>query len=297
MSRESIRESLNRVIIEGILAEVNIEEKTFMDGDGRRSEGLSGFIKIKVDDGTPDSPYLIKDRVFAKKLKNNGEPNLAYSLLEEIRDTYVSIAACGNEDEADCVCINRGKIIQNEFYDRNGNLVSAPSVSANFIDKVPRDRLSPSTSFEMELFIESKEPEVDSEGCETGRYVVRGTNVGYGEKINVFTLYAVNPNVINVIENNWDEGSTVYCTGYLNFKNSVETLASKSDFGRTIERQRTVFLEELIIDGGDTAPLDGDAAYEEADIYRLKSERIARLEAMKAKSVKTVQNVARPRGF
>ena len=91
--------------------------------------------------------------------------------------------------------------------------------------------------------------------------------------------------VIDAISNYWNVGDTVKAAGRLNFSSTVETVYEEVDFGEPIEKTRTVNRSDLIITGGSQTALEGDFAYDNAEIQAALADRKLRLEKQKDKDM------------
>ena len=131
-----LRQAENRVKIEGILNEIDLEARTFTKKDGTPMDGISGSIIVKVNQkiGGEDKELMIPVHVFSYKTTNAGKPNPAYESLMRVKNEFVSVAAAGNEDEADRVRITGANIRMNEYYSQDGRLIAFPRINASFIN-------------------------------------------------------------------------------------------------------------------------------------------------------------------
>lgn len=280
----ALRQAKNKVVIEGILSEISLDEGAYMRDD-KKNEFLGGYIKIKTEqkiNGTVKD-LEIPVHIFVNKLKKDGTPNPAYSSVEKIKNEYKSIAVVG-EDEADRVRITNGSIKMNEFYNRDGGLTSYPQIQATFVSKIGKSEYKPEATAAIELVVASKEPEVNKDGEETGRFKVVGVVPQYGGKVDVMPFYCVSEAVSNAISEYWTENETFEAMCKLDFSSTTETITTEVDFGEPIETTRTRNVSDIIISGGSQAPLEGDFAYDTTEIQAALKQRAADLEKTKEKS-------------
>lgn len=285
METNKMRECENDVLIEGILSEISISETSYMK-DNKKVEALGGVLKIRV----PNKDGSINDipvHMFSNKYKKDGTPNSIYKSIETIKDTYVSIAACGNEEQADRVRVSSGKIRMNEF-------TSFPQITCNFVNRVKPEEYKPQAVFSVEFVIGKAGYEITKDGLETDRYKIEGVVVGYDERVELIPFYTSNQNVTDVVSQYWSEGDTVKASGRLNFSSKTETYTKPVDFGEPIEDTRTINISELLITGGSQTPLDGSLAYDMEDIKKGLVARKARLEAIKEKKMSGVKSRVAP---
>lgn len=280
-----MRQAENRVRIEGIVSEIDIEEKSFTK-NGQPREGIGGkvIVRVKQEIHGEEKTLEIPVHCFATKTTNRGTPNPAYDSISKVAKEYTSIAACGNEEEADCIRITNGDLRMNEYYSQNGSFVSFPRVNSSFFQKVRKDELKPEATFVAQFVVTNKAEEVDPNGETTGRYVVTGALPQYGDAIDVFKFYCEADGVINAVSTYWEIGDTVQAHGKLNFSTKTETITEDSDFGDAISRQRTISVSEPIITGGTQEPLGDELSYTNDEIRDGLARRKAKLEELKNKA-------------
>lgn len=279
-----LRQAENTVKIEGILSEIKLEYGSYLK-DGKTVENIGGSITVRVNQviNGEEVENEIPVHMFANKYKNNGEPNPAYSSIEKIKTTYVSIAAAADTDvEPDRVRITNADIRMNEYYPTPEKLVSFPRINASFVNRVKKEDCKPEASFMLTFVVGQADYELVNDE-KTGRYLIKAIVPQYGEKIDIVPLVCASPNVINAVSTYWQEGDTVKASGKLNFTSKTETTVVEQDFGDPIEKTRTINVSELLITGGSQTPLDGDFAYESDDIRKGLAARKERLEAQKEK--------------
>ena len=114
-----LRQANNRVVMEGILSEVDLQPRTYKR-DGRDVEAITGEIKIRttVTISGVEKELEIPVKMFANKLTRNGTENPGYDAVSRVMNEYVSIAAAGSIDGADRVRITGGTLRMNEYYGR-----------------------------------------------------------------------------------------------------------------------------------------------------------------------------------
>lgn len=295
-----LRQATNTVKVEGILSEIDIKPSTFKK-NGKDMEAIGGTIIVKVNQkiNNEEKELAIPIHMFAAKLTNKMQPNPAYASIEKVANEFVSIAAAGDENKADRVRITSGSIKMNEYYTQDGRLVSFPRIMASFVQKIRKEDCNPEASFVAEFVVAEKVDEVDRNGELTGRLQVRSILPQYGGKVDVVPMYAENENVINAISSYWNIEDTVKATGKLDFSSKTETVVEEQDFGEPIEKIRTINKSDLIITGGSQTPLEGDFAFEKADIDEALADRKAKLEAQKNRDMSrtSAKSAPAPGGF
>ena len=278
-----LRQAENRVRIEGILAEIDIKPGSF-NKNGQMMESIGGSITVKVTQkiSGEEKELAIPVHMFASKLTNKGTPNPAYESIKKIADEYVSIAASENGEEgADRVRITGASIRMNEYYSADGRLISFPRVNASFVNRISKSECKPEATYTAEFVVANKDEELDRNGEPTSRYRIDAIIPQYGGRVDVVPMFAQSKGVIDAVSTYWEVGNTVKANGRLDFSATTETTLEEVDFGEPIEKTRTINRSDLIITGGSQEPLEGEFAFDNAEIQNALAERKLRLEKQK----------------
>lgn len=282
-------QSTNRVVIVGTLKELDIREGTTAD----RRDYVSGTATIGVEQEIAGKMYEneIPVRMFSMRYKKDGSPNRMYNTIVGYKDSLTSLASCPeNKPElASKVAITGGRLRENIWLGREGNIRTGFEVEANFINP-PRSDMDEGAHFELSGVVMNRIPELDTNGEETGRLKVKFAIVGYNGRVDVIDLIAQD-NAATFIQSNWNDGDTVDLTGAININQSTKTWYEEQGFGEPIKRVRTETRRELIILGGSPSGLDEELSYDANDIKNGLSERQIRADAIKNKN----QTKAKPK--
>lgn len=281
-----LRQAENRIKIEGILAEIDIKPGSF-NKNGQTMESIGGSILVKVTQkiSGEEKELSIPVHMFASKLTNRGTPNPAYESIKKIADEYVSIAASENgEAGADRIRITSGSVRMNEYYSQDGRLISFPRVNASFVTRINKADCKPEATYTAEFVVANKSEEIKNDEP-TGRYRIDAIIPQYGGRVDVVPMFAQSEGVIDAVSTYWNVGDTVKANGRLDFSATTETIIEEVDFGEPIEKTRTINRSDLIITGGSQEPLEGDFAFDNAEIQSALADRKARLEAQKEKDM------------
>ncbi len=291
-----LRQAENRVKIEGILSEIDINPGSFKKSDGREMESIGGSIIVKVTQkiSGAEKELMIPVHMFAAKLTNAGKPNPAYESIRRVANEFKSIASTGNEDEADRVRITSANIRMNEYYAADGHLVSFPRINASFVTKINKADCKPEATFTTEFAVANAMQEVDRNGEETDRYKINALLPQYGGKVDVVPMFAESEGVINAVSTYWAVGDTVKANGRLDFSSKTEVTYEEVDFGEPVEKIRTVNKSDLIITGGSQEPLEGEFAFAKEDLDAALADRKARLEAQKDRDMSRTAKKSAP---
>ena len=283
------RQATNKVFIEGILSEINLDKRTYMK-DNQQVEAIGGNIKVLVEQ--QDHTDEITVYMFSNRYTNAGKENASYNSIKTVMDEYVSIAA-GGKDAADRIRISGATIRINDFVGRDGKIVSQPRVNASFVSKVLRN-FNPKAEFELEAVFNTATRVVDKDGVEVDppklkvNVIVPGYTAPTATVMNLeeIPLVAYSPVAINAIEQNWEKGGTYRVFGRLNFTSVVREVTEEVGFGDPIVKTYTNSISEFVIEKGSTVPLDDEYGFNVADIREGMAARKLKLEQkLKAEKV------------
>lgn len=289
-------QSTNSVIINGILKELNIEEKQTADGRGYVTG--SALIKVEQEYNGVVMDNEIPVRMFSMRLKSDGNPNAVYDGIVKMKEDFISLAAAENPSQASRVSITSGQLQENMWIDKTTGQprVKEFQISSNFMRKGKMEDADVAR-FELSGVVGNITDEVDKEGNETGRVVLELIVVGYAGKTDVLKLYTGKPEAANHIRTNWEKGDTVTLTGIVNMTYKVETKMVEQAFGDPIERRTTVSKKELIITGGCASGLDEDCSYDTDGIKIALNERQGRIDKLSEKKPATTPKAKKDLGF
>ena len=250
---------------------------------------LTGNIKVRVNQ---EVNGVVEDMevpvyCFASKYTSKGVDNPAYKSINDMVNTFTSIAAGGLE-RATRIRITNGQIRENAFYAQNGQLVSTPRIEASFFTKVNADDFNPQAKFQGIICIGNVRNEVDKDGDITGRLVIQGIVPQWGGKVDVVNYTVGSKDAIDHITSYWQKGDTVKVVGKLNFSSKTEYVEEAMGFGEPVRTPKTTSVHELIITSGSAGSLDGDLAYDTTEIAQALEARKVQLEETKNKQ-KTTQ--------
>ena len=261
-----MRQAENKVFIEGVISEIDIEESSYSK-NGKDVEVIRGTIKVRVDQeiNKEMKSLEIPVSVFAPKITSKNALNPAYTSLQTVMKEYKSIAAVGIDD-ADRVRISGASIRMNGYWATSDKYVSYPRINASFINRVGKNECVPKATFTAELVVSNVVDEMDRDGNPTGNMIVNAILMQYGGKAERVPFIAKNPAVIDAVSSYWQPGDTVKATGKLNFSSTTTKIVEEQGFGEPIEKTRTVSVSELVITGGSQSPLEGEFAFDPAEV-------------------------------
>lgn len=281
----NLRQSNAKVFIEGLVSEKDLTVKT---EDGKTK--ISGSLTVKTSDVN-----FVKFNINANEKTNAGTDNKCYAGLVTVMNDYKTIAEVG-ETEADKVRVS-GDLNLYTSAQSGANIVGFKS---NFFNRVKaNEEFEQKAEFSVETFISSIIPEVNTDGDETGRILVKGWVPTYNG-IEPITLVAED-DIASAVESTFEPGQTVEFMGDI-INNRIEIVTEiPMAIGKPKKKVKFDYKNELVITGASTPYEEGETPEKpyEADVIKAAiQERTNKLEEAKAKAQsgqKTTTN-ARPSG-
>jgi len=214
--------------------------------------------------------------MFASKFKKDGTANPAFKSIQDLRN--MKTAQDNGIDGADTVRITGANIRENNFISKSGQLISGWQINTSFINSGSTADVA---SFNLDIFIMDMSPEIDREGDETGRLVIKGAIVQYGGKVDVLQFIVENPDTVDYISEHWNVNDTNSVRGRIRVTSMEEKPApSSSSWGEEIPETTTRMIRELIITKGDDEGKEEDFAYDPAEIKKGFNVRKAEIEQL-----------------
>lgn len=281
-----IKETMNSVIIEGQLSEIDLKPMTYerTNNQGGREvreevEAISGTFKVKVvrkDGVTLDVPV----RVFHNKMTKAGKTNPAYASMEAVMSEMVSIAAAG-EDAADYVRVSGARIAMNEWLDMEGNEKSYPTITASFVSRVKKEDLQSRANWEAEFFIANITEHVAEDEKDKDYLLIRGIGVNYNLSAQVVPLKIYDKKLADGFMKTFEVGDTVPMSGILNFTSETKEYVEESVIGEDLVKYRTTYASDILITGAKPAL---EVGFETSEIKEAMDKRLVALQTAKAKA-------------
>ena len=215
--------------------------------------------------------------LFAMKYKKDStEISKIYENLLKIKSDYTSIAAAGNEDDADRVRI-KGSLEENLFTGQDGNIVSYTKIRGSFVNRISKDECGNYATFGNVIVIGKMKEEVKG-GEPTGKLKVDAVSSKYDGSVDVLHFIVSSSEAIDYMQSHYNEGDTVEVAGIINYSSRIEQIQKEVGFGAPIVERKTISTRELIITSGSEEPFDEDKAYSKEDITKELTKREARIE-------------------
>lgn len=270
MAKESLKQMVNKVTIQGTLVDNHVEVK--VDSKGRRY--LSGAVEVKVD-----NEYIIPVDTFAYEFKANGEKNALYERLSKIID-WPSARTVGI-NQAPKITISNARIEDNSFYsEKDSKVVSNWRIGGAFMRTAANDAKN-INEFEVEGVISSIKEVVDRNGESTNTYQIKLLNVGFGEKVNEITLTYDEPEAIKYINDNYNVGDKVTLCGQVIYAQTEHTVEKELGFGEPVRQTYTNTVRLLKITAGTepTSPDESGIALKDLQTIIVKQNNIIKEKA------------------
>lgn len=271
-----MKQSINEVTIAGKLSELDFRHDVL---NGKPY--IAGNIIIEVPNlEDPTKLNLIPVNVFASEMTKAGKQNPAYKGLLDLEKNAMSIASNGR-DSANNIKVNAGSISENSYFSQSGALITGYRINGSFF--TTKNVAKDDASFKHEIVILNMVEEIDKEDNVTGRLIVKGAIIQYGDKVDILSYVIETPQGIAFANQSWVEGNTVLVAGNIRQIPITDTNVSSAEGGfGVLEESKTRMVRELIINFG-TAAKDEDESFNKEAIAQGLIERKARLEANKAK--------------
>jgi len=269
-TQTNLRQANAKAFVAGVVSEKELKVVT---EEGKTK--ITGYIVVKTSDVN-----FIRFNVNVNEKTKSGATNNCYAGIQTVMNEYKSVAEVG-EEEATEVRVT-GEI--SPFTGRNGEKVI--SYKSNFFNRLKNgEGLEPKAEFAIEVFISSINPELTTEGEETGRTVVSGWLPTYNG-IEPIELVAEGE-VAQAIDSGFEPGQTVEFYGEV-VNNRIETVTEiPVKIGKPRKKVTVEIKNDLVINGASEAyekDITSELPYEADTIKAAIQERENRLVEAKAKA-------------
>lgn len=289
----------NSVVVEGILSEIDLE--LVPEIPGKSGKAIRGKLVMRVvqevEKGKGEVALDVPVHYYVNQITKAGNINSSYTQLESILTSGKSIAAVG-EDDADCFRLTGARIRMNEYYGRDGRLISFPRINGSFVNPIKRADMSMKAKFNCEVVIAKMANVLDKEGVEVEPQTLQilGVMIGYNDYTDILPFICRRQDIMSGIQAAYSEGDTITLSGALNFSSRTETYLEPVEIGDPIERQKTISVSEAVISG--VAPRSlATEDHDPQEIQACLAGRTKRLEELKVKAetaASTPRETAKP---
>lgn len=264
----------NKITIVGKLLDVAFASGKTKTGAPYERANLT--IRVAQTYGGNDEVSEIPVSMFASQFTSKGTPNPAYQSLQDLRK--MKTAQDHGIDGADTVRITGANIRENNFVSKSGQLINGWQISTSFANAGSTADVA---SFIIDIFIMDMSPELDRDGDETGRLLIKGAVVQYGGKLDILNFIVENPDTVDYIQNHWNVNETNTVRGRIRVTSKEEKpVASSSSWGEDVPDTTTRMIRELIITKGDDEGKEEDFAYDPNEIRKGFNVRKAEIEQL-----------------
>lgn len=275
---QNLRELSNTVEIVGTLKSKELQVRTSQAGNRYMSGNV---IILSQFDGKVQEQ---KVKVFIM------ESSKLFKGIETVKNEYKTIDEHGS-DNADRIRVT-GELTLQEYYNRNGNLVSYNEVKGVFFNRLDPSNDQPDKAIaSIETVVEGFEP-ILKDQLPTGDYSVKGFTVAWGNEVIELKKAVVSEELAEAFMNLYQPGST----GRLTFKLNNYVVTEKKEeeqvpthgFGstETIETVVNDYVNNIEIIGGDM-PFFGTKEYTPEEIQAAKQVRALKLQELQQPAPQT----------
>lgn len=264
---EQLRTAENHVSLRGIL-----KEKNLRTGTNKNGNYISGDIVVSTGG---NSEHRVT--VFSSQMTSKGAESNAYKILMGLMNapSVAELVKAGKSIEeatasADRISIRDAQLELNDYYGRDGNLVSLPRIRASFLTRIPAESAAnfvlSAPAFDVEGYMQSMRPEMDTNGEETGRY--RITLIIPNYKGQAMPMEFVTTKEAGAyISQHYELNKTCHVYGKI-VNDVMETVTVKAGFLGNVEERTTTRVHEMVIENGEPEQYDDEdvKAYKREDI-------------------------------
>ena len=268
-------QSRNEVNIVGKLLSTTFREGT-VKSTGKPYESCNYIVRVTQDIEGKTETHEIPVSVFATKFTNAGKLNPAFKTVQDMKE--LRTIQNDGEDKASIVRINKAQLSENVFVSQSGQVIDGWQIRSSFIND---GAMGDFAKFTLEIYIVDMFDEVNKEGEPTGRLIVRGAIVQYGEKVDLIDFIVEAPDKIEYVTRNWELNSTQLCGGAIRYTPEEVAPVSMDSWGEEVmDSSGPKMRRELIITGGPKVPMEEDFWYDQAEIRKGINIRKANIDQM-----------------
>lgn len=271
MSRPISQPCINEVQIVGTLLDVSTHAG--VSKNGNQYESAKSTIRVTQKyTGIEETSEIVVDS-FAVALKKDGKPNPAFNAVQTLK-TFKTGQAFGYEN-ADKVGFFTAQLAENSYYKSN-TLRTTTVFNSAFSRLAPK--IPPIACFKIEVYVMGIDEEMDKEGTPTGRCVITGALVQYGEKLDKITLIVEDPTYATDALRTISQGQTVLFEGRIRSCSKEVERKSEGLWGESSVTSTTTVRELIVTRCGRILEEDDENGYAREDISKLLAKRRADLE-------------------
>lgn len=278
----NLRQADAKVNVEGVVAEINLNEEM---NTTLGCNQVSGYLTVKTSDTN-----FVRFNVRMNEKTKAGTENKAYAGIKTVMSEYRSIDAVG-EENADKVRVS-GDL--NPYHSTQSNQ-DVLGYKSNFFNRVIGE-YNPHAEFDVEMFISNIIPEIDKEGEETGRLLLKGWVPQYENGIEPLTL-VVPTDLADAVESVFAPGQTARFYGDVINDRVVIKREIPVAIGKPKVETRTITKNELVLTGASEPYEEGVSAEKPYPADTIKAAIQARQDRIESrKNMETTGTAARRAG-
>lgn len=261
---DKIRQSLNKIVVEGLMIENTLESKVSEAGENY----VTGEITLRVDEN--DVPI----KLYSKEFKKDGAKSKVYPNLMKL----INIPSLASDGVGANIIVSGGEIAENVFFTDQLEEIAYSELKSNFYKKSGKN-FKPQCKFEFEGVVRNIYPEI-LEDIETGRLIVEIVGVNFHQSAVPVKFVVEKEKAIAYIKAYYSQGKTVRVNGDIRYIPEEITKVVESAFGDDVVKTYDKVTKSFIITSG-TEPYT-DNAYSQEDIVKAMQNRQLFVDSKKA---------------
>lgn len=267
-------QSTNKLNIVGKLLDASF--RTGETKDKKPYESCNFTVRVTQQVNGVEETSEIPVSIFASKFTSTGKPHPGYKNIQDMKN-WKTVQDYG-EAEATMVRMSNATVRENNYVSRTKQLINGWQLNTSFINEGGKNEIA---TFNIDIYIMDMHSEVNRDGEETGRLIIRGAIVQYGGTLDIIDFVVEGADQVSYIERNWEINTTVNVGGRIRFTSQEEKKsASEGSWGEELPETSTRMIRELVITRGSDAPFEEEFAYDPQEIRKGFNIRKAKLEQM-----------------
>lgn len=275
-----MKKMLNRVDIQGYVYEhdLKISKVKKTDSPNFGKEFITGKVSIATDEECVN--VVTVKFGYVTPTTKNGSPSKNYEVLEKIMNGGATVVANGKENALKVKV--SPSLICNDFYNRDGELVSGKSLDGGFISIV--NSVEPKAKFEVDFFATKATHVDENPDKQTPEYVkVDGYVFTFNGAIHPVTLNVKNELGMSFFENNVEDKKPLFVkVGGDIISKSIKVTKEEQGAWSTIVKEYTQsFKEYLINEANEPYDLNDDSILTQDEFKKALADREVHLAEVK----------------
>jgi hypothetical protein len=272
------KETLNNIILAGVLVDKNIEAKEGTDKKtGSSYNYISGEVIIRTKDGSE-----IPVDVYSKELTKSGTANSIYKGLTTVMEEYKSLKT--DPEDPDYIKIGGANFSVNDYKSKkDGTIKTFNGVSAKFLNRLTDKELeitAQESKFEVEGVISEIKDITNKDGVPTGDKSITLNVLGYEGNITPVTMTLPQPLVAPFTGMGYMEGCVATLWGKIINTREEKEIVEQAGFGVSNTKIVTTTVKRNEITGGKPPVALAEIGYTDEDYNQAKAKRKLKIDGL-----------------